>query len=172
MDDSPLKARLQPHNLLLIPEYERKSGGEIETDSDADRILLAMIGIFEEMRSHASIPAWIRDGGLLGEKGCPASTGGLEEGADTTEATVQATLEDAEGEADDVESDMSLETVDAVPELEAAALQWWEDEEVLQHWVERATLVLNEMSIPVEPGILDPREDTLLAELRSRRRGY
>jgi hypothetical protein len=172
VDDSPLKARLQPHNLLLISEYVRKNEDEIEMDPDADRILLAMIGILEEMRSQASVPAWIRVGGLLGDKGCLASTSGLAEGADTTEATVQATLEDAEGEADDVKSDMSISSADAVSELEAVSSQWWEDEEVVQHWVERATLVLNEMSIPIVPGILDPREDTPVVELRSRRRGY
>ena len=176
MDDSPLKARLQPHNLLLIPEYIRRNEDEIEMDSNADRILLAMIGILEEMRSQASIPAWTRDGGIWGDKRPPASIGDLTEGADTTDATVQATLEDAEGEDDDVKSDMSLSSECAAPEPEpkpeAVALQWWEDEEVVQHWVERATLVLNEMLIPVVPGILNPRKDIRLAELRLRRRGY
>lgn len=172
MDDSPLKARLQPHNLLLIPEYIRKAEDEIEGDSDADRILLAVIGIFEEMRSQSSIPAWIRGGGIWGNTRCLASASGLAEGVDTTETTVPATLEDPEGESDDGKSDMSISTADAASELADVALQWWEDEEVVQHWVERATLVLNEMSIPVVPGILDPREDIPLAELQSRRRGY
>lgn len=172
MDDSPLKARLQPHNLLLIPEYIRKTKGEIEGDPDADRILLAIIGILEEMRSQSSSPAWIRGGRIWGTKGCPASTEGLEEGADTTESTVPAALEDPTGETDDVKSDMSISSVDAASELGSVALQWWEVEEVVQHWVERATLVLKEMSIPVVPGILDPGEDIPLSELRSRRRGY
>ena len=192
MDDSLLKARLQPHNLLLIPEYIRKTKDDIEGDPDADRILLAIIGILEEMRSQANIPAWTRSGRIWGTKGFPAPTEGLEEGTDTTETTVPATLEDPTGETDDVKSDMSISTADAAsdaapdaaldaaldvapdvaPELGAVALQWWEDEEVVQHWVERATLVLNEMSIPVVPGILDPGEDTTLSELRSRRRGY
>ncbi|SRR5258706_5408887 len=172
MDDSPLKARLQPHNLLLIPEYIRKTKDEIEGDSDADRILLAIIGILEEMRSQSNVPAWTRDGRIWGTKRCPASTEVLKEGADTTETTVPATLEDPTRETDDVKSDMSISSADAAPELEAVALQWWEDEEVVQHWVERATLVLNEMSIPVVPGILDSGEDNSLSELRSRRRGY
>jgi len=172
VDDSPLKACLQPHNLLLIPEYVRKTQGEIEIDPDPDRILLAMIGILEEMRSQNSIPAWICSGGLWGPKGLPASTAALAEAADMTEAAVSATCEDGEGEAEDAKSDMSLSSAGSVPELGLVALQWWGDEEVVQHWVERATLVLNEMSIPVVPGILDPSEDTELAELRSRRRGY
>jgi len=169
VDDSPLKARLQPHNLLLIPEYTRKTEDEIEMDPDPDRILLAMIGILEEMRPQANIPAWTRGGGLWGDKGCPVSTAGLADGADTTVVTVAATSEDVEREAEDVKSDMSLSSAGASPELGAVVLQWCEDEEVVQHWAERATLVLNEMSIPVVPGILDPREDTTLAELRSRR---
>lgn len=172
MDDSPLKARLQPHNLLLIPEYIRKTEDEIERDSNADRILLAVIGILEEMRSQSSIPAWMRRGGIWGNTRCPASTEGLADGVDTTETTVPATLEDLEGESDDAKSDMSISSADATPELADVTLQWWEDEDVVQHWVERATLVLNEMSIPVVPGILDPREDIPLAALQSRRRGH
>lgn len=170
MDDSPLKARLQPHNLLLIPEYVHKAQDEIETNPE--RVLLAMIGILEEARSQVNIPAWIRDGGLWGAKGCPTTTAAVTEGVDVNDATVPATREDAEGEAEDAKSDMSLSSTCAAPELAVVALHWWEDEEVVQHWVERATLVLNEMSIPVVPGLSDPREDTELAELRSRRRGY
>ena len=130
-----------------------------------------MIGILEEMRTQASIPAWIRGGGLWGAKGCPVST--FADGADAQEVTVPAAHEDSKEveEVEDTESDMSLSSVDATPELAVLAPQWWEDEEVVQYWVERATLVLNEMSIPVVPGILDPREDTEFAELRSRR-GY
>jgi hypothetical protein len=156
VDDSPLKARLQPHNLLLIPEYIRKTRDKVEVDPDPDRILLAVIGILEEMRSQASIPAWIHAGGLLGAKGCLDSTDASAEGVDTKEATVPAPREDAEGEAEDAKGDMPLSSGDAAPQLAVGvAPQWWEDEEVVQHWVERATLVLNEMSVPVIPGILD-----------------
>jgi hypothetical protein len=137
----------------------RKSGNEIEIDPDTDRILLAMIGILEEMRSQVSIPAWSRGGGLWGNKRCPESNAGISEDADTTGATVLATLEDdGEGEPEDASSDMSLSSANAAPELAAVALHWWADEEVMQHWVERATLVLNEMSISCVPGVLDPRE--------------
>jgi hypothetical protein len=168
VDDSVLKARLQPHNLLLIPEYIRKTQTN-EGETDPDQILLAMIGILEEMRAQASIPAWIRDGGLWGAKGCPVP---FTDSADTKAVTVLATHEDAEGETEDGKSSVSLSSTGAPPELSVVAPQWWEDKEIVQHWVERATLVLNEMSILIVPGILDPGEDTQLAELRSRRRGY
>lgn len=136
-----------------------------------DRILLAVIGILEEVRSQANIPAWIRDRGLWGAKECPATTATVTEGGDMNEATLPATHEDPEGEGEDAKSDMSLSSTCAAPGPAVVALQWWEDEEVVQHWAERATLVLNEMSVSVAPGILDPREDTELAELRSRRQG-
>ena len=134
-----------------------------------ERILLAMIGILEEIRSQTSVPAWIRGGGLWGPKGCPTSTAPWAEAADSTEVTMAVTREDAEG---DTNSDISLSSACAAPEVAVPAIQWWEDEEVVQHWVEKATLVLDEMSIPVVPGILDPREDAELAELRSRRQCY
>lgn len=157
MDDSVLKARLQPHNLLLIPEYSRDGIPEdpddeseeldppaedsvaISPDADKEEILLATIGILEEMRCQTSIPAWIRAGGFWGDKTPPSP-----------EANVETLPLEKEG--------MESSSIVTLP--------WFEDTDVIQYWVKKARVCLIELDIPIEAGVLDSRKDAQLSTLR------
>ncbi|PWN24810.1 hypothetical protein BDZ90DRAFT_96792 [Jaminaea rosea] len=94
LDDSPSKARLQPYNHLLVPEFDGprasaaeayrnqarqdnkkakgKSAGGRKVDSDeedegleqVDTVLLQAVGVLEHARYQKNVAAWIRSGGL------------------------------------------------------------------------------------------------------------
>lgn len=93
VDDTAMKARLQPWNLLQVTEYTvaearvgkaNTNGGFLQADASpeedslselpddkekedgVDTTILAVIGILEELRAQRNIPAWIRSGGLWG----------------------------------------------------------------------------------------------------------
>ncbi|PVF94561.1 hypothetical protein CPB86DRAFT_637683 [Serendipita vermifera] len=100
LDDTSLKARLQPWNLLHISEYvaSKSTGGKAVLPNDQamrphpeeeppanhpnssdppppDTTLLAVIGILEESRTQTNIPAWIRGGALWGDMSPPGAEG-------------------------------------------------------------------------------------------------
>ncbi|KAK8861347.1 hypothetical protein IAR55_002166 [Kwoniella newhampshirensis] len=81
LDDSPLKAVMQPWNQIVIPEYDKQehkdstqAANSVTTEdtddlgmSGMDRTLLAVIGILDELKTVNNVPAWIRGGGLTSE---------------------------------------------------------------------------------------------------------
>ena len=90
LDDSALKAHMQPYNHLIVPEYNAKmrradlavldqierdghpgnakAGSSVEVRVDepcVDRTLLAVVGILDEIAMQDNVCSWIRAGGLL-----------------------------------------------------------------------------------------------------------
>ena len=77
LDDSPLKAILQPWSQIVIPEYDevefhlsKLAAAALSQDPTAsheglDEILLGVIGILEALREVQNVPAWVRAGGGL-----------------------------------------------------------------------------------------------------------
>ncbi|KAI3609305.1 phosphoprotein phosphatase [Moniliophthora roreri] len=87
VDDSQLKARLQPYNHLCVAEYDVKfwkwdqeqagfdsggvdgeAGGEGEEKNEPptyDHTLLALIGILDALKNEDNISGWMRAGGLF-----------------------------------------------------------------------------------------------------------
>lgn len=88
LDDSPLKAVFQPWNHIVIPEFDKAlyrssrlaaglksdhyddyddgeaSISQIGQDPEMDKILLAVIGILDQLRYVSNVPLWVRAGGL------------------------------------------------------------------------------------------------------------
>jgi hypothetical protein len=84
LDDSLNKARLQPYNHLLLPEYDAsrarkakmyreqqeldpastESNEPQDSDERPEDILLQAIGVLEHARKHVNMASWIRYGGL------------------------------------------------------------------------------------------------------------
>lgn len=88
LDDSPLKAVFQPWNHIVIPEFGKAlhrssrlaaglksdhyndyddgeaSTSQIGQDPEMDKILLAVIGILDQLRYVSNVPLWVRAGGL------------------------------------------------------------------------------------------------------------
>lgn len=95
LDDSALKAHMQPYNHLIVPEYEGKmrradlaaldqirkdpgprpgepgrAGSSVEEVADEPRVdqtLLAVVGILDEAAMQDNVCGWIRAGGLLAD---------------------------------------------------------------------------------------------------------
>ena len=169
MDDTVLKARLQPWNLLQIPEYTRpervnhgpydsvtikndeqpKEEEEEEAEpAQSDMTLLAVIGVLEELRNQSNIPAWIRGGNLLSPVHPPQQ---------------QKQEHNREPERDGGEGDgIAQEAVDAV---EAEEL-WLSDPTVLTYWVKRGKSALASRGILVDVGLLDIRQDESFKSMR------
>lgn len=120
LDDSPEKARLQPFNHLLVPEFDGKRArvaeeyraqlagehdvvagqvGDDEPPEGVDTVLLQAVGVLEHARYQKNVAAWIRSGGLgrfagveqPGASGSPAAAGS-EEGPSTSSSSISAAL--------------------------------------------------------------------------------
>ncbi|KAG6850266.1 hypothetical protein H0H87_002168, partial [Tephrocybe sp. NHM501043] len=82
MDDSHDKARLQPYNHIVVPEYEKDLRAHdlsvlkvLQPKPNAmlkrlrfDDTLLCAVGILEVVKKQANVANWIRQGGLRLEK--------------------------------------------------------------------------------------------------------
>lgn len=77
LDDSALKAHLQPYNHLCLPEYEAtrrrddlaalvisSQSGDPDVLPNVDRSLIAIVGILHELSHQESVCGWIHSGGL------------------------------------------------------------------------------------------------------------
>lgn len=141
LDDSPLKAVNQPWNQLVIPEFDRD---EHQGSRDAinhplfkhddplesmDRILLAVIGILEELSTVNNVPAWVRSGGLVPD------LSGLENGVRRMSLKVdrQPTLED-------------------LPSFEGFA-HWYTIPAVQEYWARKGMAALEKRGIAIDHGL-------------------
>jgi len=141
LDDSPLKAVNQPWNQLVIPEFDRD---EHQGSRDAinhprfkhddplesmDRILLAVIGILDELSTVENVPAWVRSGGLIPD------LNGLENGVGrlSLKRQTQPTLED-------------------LPSFEGFA-HWYTIPAVQEYWAKRGLSALEKRGIEVDHGL-------------------
>lgn len=76
LDDSPEKARLQPFNHILLPEFDASRAKAVQDWRAArranpgaalgriDNVLLQLVGVLEHARWERNVSAWIRTGGL------------------------------------------------------------------------------------------------------------
>ncbi|KAG6840127.1 hypothetical protein C0991_008685 [Blastosporella zonata] len=125
MDDSYDKARLQPYNHVVVPEYTldlRERDVSVLRDLESGRgklggryddTLLCAVGILEAVKKQENVAHWIRHGGLrLGK-----DVGQVEAGA--------------QGEAE----------------------AWCVDPKMREHWKERGMAVLDEMKIELKPAV-------------------
>lgn len=122
LDDSPEKARLQPYNHLLVPEFDGKRArvaeeyraqlagehdatgaagqvGDDEPPEGVDTVLLQAVGVLEHARYQKNVAAWIRTGGLgrfagVEQPGASSSpnAAGSEEGPSSSSSSTSAPL--------------------------------------------------------------------------------
>ena len=141
LDDSPLKAIYQPWNQIVIPEFDKagfaaskqvvSSHSTLDPDDEwMDKILLAVIGILERLKTVTSVPAWIRGGGLTLDEDIASSFKGMSVGDNKT------------GEP----------TLESLPSHEDF-VHWFKARSVLEYWVGEGMKALQERGIEVDHGL-------------------
>lgn len=169
LDDSPLKAVVQPYNHVVVPEYDKpkrnndltvwKSESTKETHHGAyDQTLLAVIGILQTSRNESNVASWIRSGALWAGQKPPDDVPVLMEKNDST--TNPSSSQDMISSVSvSGESDMipAVSPYKAAQELEPALMTrpalWFEHAETFSHWVQKGRRTLHEMNIEVMHGI-------------------
>ncbi|GJJ08098.1 hypothetical protein Clacol_002306 [Clathrus columnatus] len=131
MDDSPLKTQLQPYNHLCVREYtqnvmnsDRLARKRLRPSYDC--MLLAAIGILEELKYQTNVAGWIRAGGLWADCSPPSNEITLEPSMDP-EAT-------SSGNASSQE------------------LLWFDHEPCYNYWVEKGMVTVKQLGINLNPG--------------------
>ncbi|KAI0034821.1 hypothetical protein K488DRAFT_44651 [Vararia minispora EC-137] len=134
LDDSTLKAALQPWNHLCIPDYTRElrnrdlaelnraaEGATGPAEAQMDPTLLAVVGVLHTLRIQTNVAGWVRAGGLWGPRGEAKNSGEGGEGAGNEHA--------------------------------GGKLLWFEVPETLRYWVGEGRRALEELGIAVEHGL-------------------
>ncbi|KIY51557.1 hypothetical protein FISHEDRAFT_36900 [Fistulina hepatica ATCC 64428] len=146
LDDSPLKARLQPWNHACIREYvemQRQRDLEImqafseEGESEFedavlslkyDETLLAVIGVLDALKHESNVASWLRKGGLFHPGGRMRGLTGPVDSHSRTSSPVS-------------------------PDCVEPGKLWFDDEPILNAWVLRGKAALRELDIPLTPGL-------------------
>ena len=148
LDDSPLKAVNQPWNQLVVPEYDKPQWNDskdaIQADdlegSKMDRILLAVIGILEELKTVENLPAWVRSGGLMA---------GIDD-READQGDEKSEIESAVGRLSvDPENRVSLDDLPSHAEF----THWYSVPKVVDKWVSKGKAALEARGIEVDHGL-------------------
>ncbi|KAG8832829.1 hypothetical protein FRC17_000583 [Serendipita sp. 399] len=120
------KAILQPNNHICVIEYTKeRQRHDLQLiqanprNAQYDELLLALVGILEEMRSQTDVAQWLSQGGLR-----------------------RVAVDPVQNEVDVVErfAGMSIGS-DSSP--------WFDDKEVLRFWITRGRQTLERLQIPI-----------------------
>ncbi|KAH8105353.1 hypothetical protein BXZ70DRAFT_887596 [Cristinia sonorae] len=181
LDDESLAAEDQGSKKRKRPSKKEKKAAALSTavsefmsrrEAPYDNILLAVIGILEEVKTQGNIAAWIRSGGLRrpiegrSSDGVrpPSGSNSIRESKRTKDSDELPSLR-AEPSGNDANSstDPSLSanlettaTSRADPPDRAptpSVPMWFEDVATVCYWSERGREVLEEMGIPISHGI-------------------
>ncbi len=147
LDDSLLKAHMQPHNHLVVREYDPKFLDPSEKDSD--ETLLAIVGILSEATRQTNVAAWFRSGGLTSPP--------LLEEAPAGYSPERAAFDGADWKglglgSDEPEIALELETI------------WFDRPLVLHRWIEIGIQQLQAQEIDINAR---PNEDPVTFNIRS-----
>ncbi|PVG02263.1 hypothetical protein CPB86DRAFT_823094 [Serendipita vermifera] len=156
LDDSVRKAKRQPDNHVCVTDYTaavrandakyfcavRGTAAQGSTGPDAapsdisnesqevDSILLAIVGILDELRAKDDVSSWLRAGGI---RRIPMS-----------DASILPETDKSEPQSTEAGSIKTLPTVNS----NSTGL-WFEDDRVLRYWIQKGKEVLNELEIPI-----------------------
>ncbi|KAG8969380.1 hypothetical protein FRC03_003071 [Tulasnella sp. 419] len=153
LDDSSIKAHMQPYNHVVLKEYDEvlcaqdqcaRSTESVDNDS-LDQTLLAVIGILHEAVRYDNVGSWIRSGGLwAGLRDISALPPGTASAGNGERAPAFA--------QQDVKVDnMIAESVEHSAESTLGNNIWYQDPDVLQTWITRGIAALKEFKIPIRP---------------------
>lgn len=133
------------------------------TEEPFDVILLAVVGILDEIKHQSNVAAWIRVGGLR-RSGCDTKHSGLlskREGKKRcTEEESWVEVEDQENPGgatgnEPLENDAytSASAVSATTSEESLSSLWFDDPSTVSYWVARGRKALGELGIEIEHGV-------------------
>jgi len=167
-DDSP--RRVRPHKKKT---QKLEEAAQIANEP-YDQTLLAIIGILDTMKVQTNVAAWIRTGGLWASKTPPAAAPATKSSDSTVASDQQAAVEANVGGAEDtaVAPGNDQESVNApraslVQTVEPSTENgeestassppplWFEDQEVVQHWIERGLAALEALGIEPRHGLFE-----------------
>ncbi|KAG8892380.1 hypothetical protein FRC01_014195, partial [Tulasnella sp. 417] len=73
IDDSPLKAHMQPYNHIVLKEYDHQLFvRRLDPEAPKDETLLAVVGLLSEAIRQSNVAHWIREGGPMKPPGFEA----------------------------------------------------------------------------------------------------
>ena len=126
-------------------------------------MLLAVVGILEEVKVQGNVSGWMRRGGLmLGQDQVEG------EGDDNCSAKKRRVLEDGDEGADSppgtteesqllLENDVTPSAVTGIPmnksEMEETSI-WFEDQELVEWWADKGRVALDGLGIEVVSGVV------------------
>lgn len=169
LDDSSLKAVVQPYNHVVVPEYDKtKRNNDLAVwksesakhpdDGKYDQTLLAVIGILQRSRNESNIASWIRSGGLWAGQKPPDNVSIMREESDSA-----ANPRNSPDMILSVSVYGDREMIPAVspfgaseklePSPETRPILWYEHAETFKYWVQQGRSTLDEMNIEVIHGI-------------------
>lgn len=140
LDDSVDKAQLQSDNHICVSKYTADSHSNhlkaLKRDDpnsmDLDEMLIAVVGILEELREKDDLSGWIRGGGIR-----------------------QLSLERIVGEGSDISQTIEdLESRFATLATSDEAPIWFNDAYVLKHWIKKGRETLESLRIPINNGVV------------------
>ncbi|KAF8582997.1 hypothetical protein K439DRAFT_1634767 [Ramaria rubella] len=177
VDDSALKAHLQPYNHLCVPEYTKnlrnrdlatkKALSQNEALLDPEQIhdgfdptLIAIMGILDELKGQTNVAGWIRGGGLWAGETPPSPSPSFDvfskdEHIDPSEN--EHSLSDAhrrmvmDPRSDELTSS-DRPNNDAVLHR-ANDVIWFDHEPCFRHWVDRGIRAAKSLKIKLEHGL-------------------
>ncbi|KIO19783.1 hypothetical protein M407DRAFT_82363 [Tulasnella calospora MUT 4182] len=164
IDDSPLKAHMQPYNHIVLREYDHALFvRRHDPEAPKDETLLGVIGLLSEAIRQSNVAHWIREGGPMKPPGFEApeqyilepSATNPKEGASpqpkrssslsrsVTSSPVLASNADTLPDSSEVERMAAIETL------------WFQDEAILAAWVQIGRVELERLGIAPEVGAID-----------------
>ncbi|KAG8941583.1 hypothetical protein FRC04_004164 [Tulasnella sp. 424] len=155
IDDSPLKAHMQPYNHIVLKEYNLTLFDR--RHDSTDDTLLAVIGVLSEAIRQSNVANWIREGGLM--KPPPSRTDAEKE---TERASPQLSSPEVSPARSrfapsspvlagnpEILSDSQAENLAAIETL------WFQDQTIVAAWVQVGRAELERLNIAVDVGAID-----------------
>ncbi|KAG8901183.1 hypothetical protein FRB99_005492 [Tulasnella sp. 403] len=145
IDDSPLKARLQPYNHLVLKDYDQA----LHRSPIPDETLLAVVGILSEIAQQSNVCNWIRNGGLHRPYNSESSAAGGS-GTDDSSKSIHV----ANGELDPTAillgtQQSARQPDDPAEEPDAASVEplWFQNLDTVRGWIDRGKAELRRLNI-------------------------
>lgn len=167
IDDSPLKAHMQPYNHIVLREYDHQLFvRRLDSEAPKDDTLLSVIGLLSEAIRQSNVAHWIREGGPMKPPGFEAPEQSILQPSPNTPKPTEKGKEVAPPEHSPslsrslTSSPVLASNADILPDTEAANMAasetlWFQDQAVAAAWAQIGRAELERLGIAAEVGAID-----------------
>ncbi|KAG8961290.1 hypothetical protein FRC00_012723 [Tulasnella sp. 408] len=167
IDDSPLKAHMQPYNHIVLKEYDHQLFvRRLDPEAPKDDTLLSVIGLLSEAIRQSNVAHWIREGGPMKPPGFEAPEQSILQPSPNTPKPTEKGKEAASPEHSPslsrslTSSPVLGSNADILPDREVANMVasetlWFQDQAIAAAWAQIGTAELERLDIPAEVGAID-----------------